>query len=156
IVLVWVFLLAKGAAELRAMRVLIVDDFQAWRDFARRTLEKLSGLLIVAEASDGFEAVRKAEEHQPDLVVLDIGLPRLNGIEVAHHIRRICRTSKIVFLTTDHLYDAADPLPAGVSACIHKSRAARELAPAVEAAFNGVRQLSRAGHPTRSRALSTK
>jgi DNA-binding NarL/FixJ family response regulator len=115
-----------------------VDDFQAWRDFARRTLEKMPELLIVAEASDGLEAVQKAEEHQPDLVVLDITLPKLGGVEVARQIRRTCPTSKIVFLTIDHFLDAAEAvLPVGVSACIHKSRAAFDLLPAVKAALNG-------------------
>jgi len=68
-----------------------VDDFQAWRDFARSTLEKVPSLFIVAEAADGLEAIQKAEEHQPDLVVLDIALPKLDGFEVARQIRQTCR-----------------------------------------------------------------
>lgn len=91
------------------VRVLVVDDFRAWRDFARSTLEKVPGLLIVAEASDGVEAVEKANEHQPDLVVLDIALPNLNGFEVARRIRRTCESAKIIFLTADHYAIPKEP-----------------------------------------------
>ena len=119
-------------------RVLVVDDVQAWRDVARSMLEKMPGLVVVAEASDGAEAVQKAEEQQPDLIVLDIGLPTLNGIEVARRIRPTCRTSKIVFLTADHHYDAVEvALRTGVTTCVVKSRADTDLVPAVEAALNG-------------------
>lgn len=65
------------------MRVLVVDDFEAFRRFVCSTLSKNPELQVVGEASDGSEAVHKAEELQPDLIVLDIGLPTLNGFEVA-------------------------------------------------------------------------
>ena len=120
-------------------RVLVVDDVQAWRDVARSMLEKMPGLVVVAEASDGAEAVQKAEEQQPDLIVLDIGLPTLNGIEVARRIRPTCRASKIVFFSADRHYDAAEVgLGAGVTTYVLKSRAATDLVPAVEATLNGV------------------
>lgn len=119
-------------------RVLVVDDFQAWRDFARSILEKMPSLLVVAEASDGAEAVQKAEEQQPDLIVLDIGLPTLNGIEVARRIRPTCRSSKIVFLTVDQHCDAEVASRAGVTTYVLKSRADTHLVPAVEAALNGI------------------
>ena len=120
-------------------RVLVVDDLQVWRDFARSILEKMPSLLVVAEASDGAEAVQKAEEQQPDLIVLDIGLPTLNGIEVARRIRPTCRSSKIVFLTADQHCDAAEVASrAGVTTYVLKSRADTDLVPAVEAALNGI------------------
>jgi CheY-like chemotaxis protein len=122
---------------MQRFHVLVVDDFQAWRDFARSTLEKVPSLFIVAEAADGLEAIQKAEEHQPDLVVLDIALPKLDGFEVARQIRQTCRASRIVFLTADHFYNVAEGgLPVGASAYVLKSRAATELVPAVEAALN--------------------
>jgi len=118
-------------------RVLVVDDFREWRDYARCLLEKVPDLVIVAEASDGLEAVQKAEEHQPDLILLDIALPSLNGFDVARRIRRTCESSKIIFLTADHHYAAAEgAVPTRASAYLLKSRAATELVPAVRAALN--------------------
>jgi chemotaxis response regulator CheB len=59
----------------------VVDDYEPFRRFICSTLLKRPDLQVVGEASDGLEAVQKAEELQPDLIVLDIGLPTLNGIE---------------------------------------------------------------------------
>jgi CheY-like chemotaxis protein len=64
-----------------SLRVLLVEDFEPFRRFIRTTLP--TELQIIAEVSDGLEAVSKAEELQPDLILLDIGLPTLNGIEAA-------------------------------------------------------------------------
>jgi CheY-like chemotaxis protein len=86
-------IVVQKTREMQEIRTLVVDDFEAWRDFVRSTLEKVPGLLIVGEASDGSEAVRKAQALQPDLVVLDIALPIMNGFEVAREIGRSCRTS---------------------------------------------------------------
>ena len=119
-------------------RALAVDDFKGWRDWVRRTLEKMEGVHFVAEASDGLEAVRKAQELQADLIVLDIGLPKLNGIEVARQIGRTCRGSKIIFLSEGHCYDAAEELlQVGMNAYVLKSKAATELTPAAHAVLNG-------------------
>jgi len=85
------------------VRVLLVDDFDAFRSFIRTTLQGLQGtqLQIIAEVSDGLEAVQKAEELQPDLILLDIGLPNLNGIEAARRIRKRAPRSKILFLSQE-------------------------------------------------------
>ena len=69
--------------------VLVVEDFDPFRQFVCSTLGKRPELEIVGEASDGLEAVHKAEELQPDLILLDIGLPSLNGIEAAQRIRKL-------------------------------------------------------------------
>jgi DNA-binding NarL/FixJ family response regulator len=84
-----------------AIRVLVVEDFEPFRQFFRSTLSKLSHLQIIAEASDGLEAVRIAEELQPDLIFLDIGLPTLDGIEAARQIRTHCPASRIIFVTQE-------------------------------------------------------
>jgi DNA-binding NarL/FixJ family response regulator len=68
------------------VRVLVVDDYQPWLHFIRSMLQEASELPIIGEASDGREAVQKAIQLQPDLILLDIGLPTLNGIEVARQI----------------------------------------------------------------------
>jgi CheY-like chemotaxis protein len=70
------------------VRILVVGDTEPFRQFIRSTLERREDLRIVGVASDGLEAVRKSEEPQPDLILLDIGLPILNGIEAA---KRICK-----------------------------------------------------------------
>ena len=75
--------------ETPTVRVFIVDDYEPFRRFVRSTLGRRPDLQVIGEASDGLEAVRKAEELQPDLIVLDIGLPTLNGIEVARRIRKL-------------------------------------------------------------------
>ena len=93
--------------ERRAVRVLIVDDHASWRLFVRSVLEKQPELQIIGEASDGAEAVQKSQELQPDLMLLDVGLPTLNGIAAARLIRKLAPKSKIVFVTTEHSADVA-------------------------------------------------
>ena len=79
------------------LRVLIVDDFEPWRRFLRSTLQKLSQLRIIGEESDGLSALHSAEQLKPDLILLDIGLPKVNGIEAARRIRGVSPNSKILF-----------------------------------------------------------
>jgi len=76
-----------------SIRVLAVGDSETWRRFFSSTLQKERELQVIGEASDGFEAVQKAQELQPDLILLDIGLPTLNGIEAARRIRDVSPTS---------------------------------------------------------------
>ena len=71
------------------IRVLVVDDYEPWRRFVCSTLQKRPELQVVGEVSDGLEAVQQAEQLQPDLIVLDIGLPTMNGIEAARRIREV-------------------------------------------------------------------
>ena len=126
------------------VRVLIVDDFHQWRLLVRNTLEK-EGLCRIVEAADGAEALQKAKEHQPDLVVLDIGLPKLNGIEVARRIEIISPKSRVIFFTQNAYCDIAEEaLPEYVSGYVPKTAASRELIPAIRAALHG-RQFFSAG-----------
>jgi len=121
-----------------SVRVLVVDDFEQWRKVVRTALQGKLGLRIIEEAADGLEAVQKAQAIQPDIVVLDIGLPLLNGIEVARHIRRVSAKSKVVFLTENRSCDVTETvLQDGASGYVIKSAFARELIPAVEAALEG-------------------
>jgi DNA-binding NarL/FixJ family response regulator len=127
------------------VRVLVVDDHEAFRRFICSTLGKKPGLEIVAEAADGLEAVQKAEELRPDLIVLDIGLPGLNGIEAARQIRKLSPDSKIIFLSQESSMDTAqEALALGALGYVVKTYAGTELLPATTAILEG-RQFISAG-----------
>lgn len=120
------------------IRVLVVDDFQAWRRFVCSTLQKNPDVQVVGEASDGLEAVHRAKELQPDLIVLDLGLPTLNGIEAARQIRKLTPESKILFLTQESSADVIQAaLNSGAQGYVLKARAAIDLLPAVKAILDG-------------------
>src|SRR5215467_3461126 len=128
---------------MQGVRALIVDDFEQWRKVVRVALQGKLGLHIIEEAADGLEAVQRAQSMQPDLVVLDIGLPMLNGLDVARHIGRVSPKSKVVFLTENHSCDIREAaLQDGASGYVVKSAFASELVPAVEAVLEGRQFLS--------------
>ena len=83
------------------IRVLVVDDYEPFRRLVCSMVGEKPALQIVGEASDGLEAVRRAQELKPDLVLLDIGLPELNGIEAARRIRKLSPESKILFVSQE-------------------------------------------------------
>jgi DNA-binding NarL/FixJ family response regulator len=87
--------------ERSTIRFIVVEDFAPFRQFICETLAKWPHLQIICEVSDGAEAVQKATELKPDLILLDIGLPTLNGIEAARQIRHLAPESKIIFLTAE-------------------------------------------------------
>src|SRR4030095_8425698 len=90
------------------------------------------------EVCDGAEAVQQAQELQPDLILLDIGLPTLNGIEAARRIRKVSPTSKILFVTENRSTDIVEEaLSTGASGYVVKSNAGSELLPAIEAVLRG-------------------
>jgi DNA-binding NarL/FixJ family response regulator len=123
-----------GEQPLSPIRFLVVDDFEDWRRQVRLLFQARPEWQVIAEASDGLEAVQKAEELKPDLIVLDIGLPKLNGIECARRIRRLSPSSKIVFLNQNHDLDVVQAaLGTGALGYVLKSDARSELLPAVDA-----------------------
>jgi DNA-binding NarL/FixJ family response regulator len=116
------------------VRILIVDDFEPWRRFLSSFLQNDPGWQIICEACDGLAAVQKSRELLPDLVLLDIGLPKLNGIEVARQIRKFAPDSKILFISENlqpEIIRAA--LSAGGLGYVVKSDAARDLISAMQA-----------------------
>jgi two-component system, NarL family, nitrate/nitrite response regulator NarL len=121
---------------LAPVRILIVDDFQSWRHFVSTMLQDRPEFQIVGEASDGLEAVRKSEELQPGLILLDIGLPGLNGIEAARRICAIAPACRILFVSENQCPTIAQQA-LSTGACtrgyVVKSYAAEELLPALEA-----------------------
>jgi DNA-binding NarL/FixJ family response regulator len=120
------------------VRVLVVDDYKPWRRFIRLTLLAHEKFQIIGEASDGLEAVQKARELLPDLILLDIGLPKLNGIEVARQIRKVSSIIKILFVSENRVWDIAEKaLLTGASGYVLKSVAATELLAAVSTVLQG-------------------
>ena len=81
--------------------ILVVDDFEPWRSKVREILKARPEWTIVSEACDGPEAVEKATALQPDIILLDFGLPTLNGIEAAKLIQQRCPESRIIFLSAN-------------------------------------------------------
>lgn len=130
-----------GTSSQRAT-ILIADDFPEWRVQVREILMAQPEWQIVGEACDGFEVVRKAAELCPDLVLLDIGMPLMNGFQAAARIREASRLPKIVFLTQDNdieLRSAA--LNTGAEGYVLKVNAATELLSAIATALsNGHRR----------------
>lgn len=124
-------------------RVLVVEDSESLRKFVCSTLRERPELQIVAEVIDGLEAVHRAEELKPDLIVLDIGLPSLNGIEAARQIRKISPQSKILFLSQESSADVAQEcLRLGARGYVVKAHAGSELLVAVDAVLRGAWFLS--------------
>jgi CheY-like chemotaxis protein len=122
----------------RSIRVLVVEDYEPFQRFVVSILEKQPELQIICRVSDGLEAVQKAEELQPDLILLDIGLPSLNGIEVARRIRKLSPKSKILFVSQESSADVVQgALGTGAQGYVVKSDARRELLEGVNAILRG-------------------
>jgi DNA-binding NarL/FixJ family response regulator len=119
------------------LRVLLADDHSIVRRGLRALLEE-AGHTVVAEAGDGLEAIRLCEEHRPDLLILDIGMPRLNGIEVAARTQKLPRPPGVIILSMygDESY-IIRALSAGARAYLLKSATDEDLLPAVQAVASG-------------------
>jgi DNA-binding NarL/FixJ family response regulator len=122
----------------RSVRVFVVDDNEPFRRFVCSRLQERPELQIIGEASDGLEAVQKAEELKPDLIGLDIGLPTLNGVEVSRRISMIFPSAKILVVTRHNDADMARAvLSDGASGYVLKLDANREPLRAVEVVLQG-------------------
>jgi DNA-binding NarL/FixJ family response regulator len=147
--------------ETPSSRILVVEDYEPVRRFICSTLRKRPEFQIVEEVTDGLEAVQKAEELQPDLIMLDIGLPSLNGIDAARRIRKLFPKIKILFVSQESSADVVqEALALGALGYVVKAHAGSELLPAVEAVLQGRQFVSSglSGHyspPRRIRKLST-
>jgi DNA-binding NarL/FixJ family response regulator len=129
------------------IRILVVEDFEPFRRFVCSALGEQPELQIVGVASDGLEAVQKAEELQPELIVLDIGLPSLNGIEAARRIRTLSPESNIIFVSQESSAEVVEEtLRLGARGYVVKRRAGIDLLPAIEA-VRGNRQFVSSGLP---------
>jgi DNA-binding NarL/FixJ family response regulator len=120
--------------QLAPVRILVVDDFEAWR---RSIVSIIAGdpeLQVIHEASDGLKAVQMCQELQPDLVVLDVGLPKLSGLEAARRIREVSPDSKILFLSVNPSQDVMREALRIGAGFIAKADVLHDLLPAVRAA----------------------
>jgi DNA-binding NarL/FixJ family response regulator len=118
--------------------ILVADDYEGWRRQVRSLFQARPQWQVIAEAVDGSEAIQKAEALKPDLIVLDIGLPKLNGIEAARRIRQLSPSSKIIFLSQYNSLDVVQAaLSTGALGYVCKTDARRALLPAAEAALRG-------------------
>jgi DNA-binding NarL/FixJ family response regulator len=123
---------------LSPIRILIADDFKDWRRQVLLLFQERPEWQVIAEAADGTEAIQRAEELQPDLILLDIGLPKQDGIEAARQIRRLSPSCKIVFLSQHNDLDIVRAaLDTGAQGYVRKTDAKSELVPAVDAVLRG-------------------
>lgn len=117
------------------VRVLLADDYEPWRVQVRSFLERETQWMVF-EACDGLEAVQKVEELHPEIVLLDIAMPGLNGIESARRIRRLSLDSKVIFLSEERNDDiVAAALATGAVAYVMKTEMLSGLIPAIRASL---------------------
>jgi DNA-binding NarL/FixJ family response regulator len=120
------------------IRVLVVEDFEPFRRFICSKLGRNPELQVISEVSDGMEAVRKAADLRPDLILLDVGLPTLTGIEAARLIRTLSPESKIIFVSQESSADVVrEAMSLGARGYVVKTRAANDLLAAVQAVYDG-------------------
>lgn len=125
-------------------RVLLVDDHEIARKGIRSVLTQDESLVVVSEATDGEEAVKKSEELHPDVILLDITLPGMSGIQAAQRIRVVSPESRIIFVSQhDSIRIAKDALSVGAQGYVVKSDAGRDLLMAIQTVLEGKPFVSR-------------
>lgn len=133
-----------GQLDNSQIRTLLVDDFYPFRRYMCSTLRKRTDLRVIGEAADGLQAVKLAQQLLPDLVLMDVGLPRLNGIDAAREIRTVCPDAKIVFVSQESSRELAEEaLALGAKGYLVKSTVAMELLTALDLVIGGGRFVSR-------------
>ena len=134
----------RKVSVLPIIRVLVAEDHRDWPKLVRLLFQIRPEWQVICEVSDGSEAVKKAEELKPDLILLDIGLPKLDGIEAARRIRQFSPNSKIVFLSVEHSADIVEEaLGTGALGYVCKTDTQSDLLSAVETALRGEPFVSR-------------
>jgi DNA-binding NarL/FixJ family response regulator len=133
----------RPAPREASVGVLVVDDFKPFRVLVSSLLQNKPRLKIIAAVSDGLEAVQKAKELHPNLILLDIGLPKLNGMAAARQIREASPNSKILFLSQETSADVVEEaIRLGALGYVAKAKAGTELLMAIEAVLSGKQFIS--------------
>lgn len=118
-----------------AVRILVVDDHPVVRNGLRALLELQEGWVVIGEAADGAEALEKADRLTPDVILLDISMPKMNGLQACRLIRKAVPASEILMVTQhDSPQMMGEALNAGARGYVVKANAGRDLLAAVEAA----------------------
>ena len=138
---------------MQEVRVLVADDYEPFRRCVSSLFLKHPGWKIIGEVSDGLEAVKKAQELNPDVVLLDLLLPKIDGVEAANRIRRTAPATKIIFITAYQDSELMQTvLRNQAEGYILKWEIMRDLFPAVEAVLCGRKFVSpRLTDPPKSR-----
>jgi DNA-binding NarL/FixJ family response regulator len=122
---------------MKSLSILIADDQAVVRRGVRALLEAQPGWEVVAEAADGREAVAKAKQHRPDLIILDVAMPELNGLEATRQIRKLLPEARVLMLTMHDEQEVIEStLRAGAAGYVLKSDAEQDLVSAVKALAN--------------------
>ncbi len=124
-------------------RIFVVDDHAQFRQFISSRLQQQVHLTVIGEADNGLIAVQQAEALQPDVILLDIGLPGLNGIEAARRIGEVASNAKIIFVTQESSPEVVrEALALGACGYVVKAQAGTEILGAVAAVLRGDRFVS--------------
>jgi DNA-binding NarL/FixJ family response regulator len=128
---------SEAEQDVESLRVLIVDDHDLFRTGLRNLLEE-QGLQVVAEASTGVDAVKSVREQAPDVVVMDLNMPSMGGVEATRHITSIAPLTRVVMLTiSDQDSDVMDAILAGACGYLLKDSSIQQLVAGIEAASRG-------------------
>ena len=131
-----------------SLSILVVDDSCVWRQAVCALLHQNLDRVVICESSDGLEAVQKSQELQPDLVLLDIGLPNLNGLDAARQIRSLAPRSRILFVTSiDWPELSHEAMNLGARGLVVKSEAVRDLLRAISTILRDERFFGREVSP---------
>ena len=130
------FDMAENPNDEKTLSILVADDLPECRRLLQSILQARPNWQVVSEVCDGMEAVQRTAELLPDIVLLDIGMPLLNGIEAAQRIRQVSPSSRIIFVTQNVEGESRTAaLAAGAEGYVLKANAARDLHPAIETAM---------------------
>jgi two-component system, NarL family, nitrate/nitrite response regulator NarL len=132
----------------QSFKVLVVEDYEQFRRLLCSLMQQRPGFQIT-QAADGLAAVAKAEQLQPDLLVLDIGLPGINGLEVARRVRKLVPGARILFISQESSPEVVrEALILGARGYVHKPRAGSDLLRAVDTVLRGGQFVSQGLVPT--------
>lgn len=127
----------QGDIKVRKVRILVAEDVELWRQFISSTLLKEPSFEIICEVVDGQQAVLMAEQHQPTIALMDIGLPRLCGLDAARSIKRLAPNTAIIFLSGQQDMDIVQAALDLGNGYVLKSDAANDLIAAIHSVATG-------------------